>query len=170
MKTTTVQSLFRNLTTLSRRQQHQYLVVRAAYLGLRARSGLAPTDSATLALVSTNVATDECFISADVPQSYKEATLPGNADLWMPAIRKEESSIQRNKTWDLVRRTSDMNVLPCMYVFTLKDSGTESSHRSPGLSPGPWGGPTGKRMPLSSSSPMCAHARHDRYHDLELTK
>ncbi len=40
---------------------------------------IARTDSATLALVSTNVATDECFISTDVPQSYKEATSSGNA-------------------------------------------------------------------------------------------
>ncbi len=37
---------------------------------------IAPTDSATLALLSTNVATDECFISTDVPQSNKEATSP----------------------------------------------------------------------------------------------
>ncbi len=36
-------------------------VVRAAYLGLRARSGSLPPISATLALVSTTVATDECF-------------------------------------------------------------------------------------------------------------
>ncbi len=44
----TVQSLFRNLTSLSSRQQHQHFVAGPAYLGLRARSGSLPTDSATL--------------------------------------------------------------------------------------------------------------------------
>ncbi len=63
------------------------------------------------------------LISTDVPQSYEEATSPGNADVCMPAIRKEESSIERNQTWDFVRRTSDMNVLPCMDVLKLNDSG-----------------------------------------------
>ena len=87
---------------------------------------LTQTHSANLAMVSCNVATEKCFVSNDVPQSYKEATSGDNTDFWMPAIKKEESSIVRNKTWDLVERTPDMNVLPCMYVFTLKDSGPKA--------------------------------------------
>ncbi len=147
--------VFRNLPVFSRRQQHQYLVVRAAYLGLRVRSGSLPPILPLLALVSTNVATDECFISTDVPQSYKEATSRGNADLWMPATRKEESSIERNKTWDLVKRTSNMNFPPLHVRFHVQGLRTESSYRSQGLSPGAWGWSMGKRMPLSSSSPLC---------------
>ncbi len=107
---------------------------------------------------------DECFISTDVPQSYKEATSPGNADLWMPAIRKEESSIERNETWDLVRRTSDMNVLPCMYVFTLKDSGPKVRIVAKGCPPGAWGRTTGKRnAPVVKFTSVRVHARHGRY-------
>ncbi len=41
-------------------------------------------------------------------------------DLWTRAI---EEDIALNSTWTYVQRTTDMNVLPCMYVFTLKDSG-----------------------------------------------
>ncbi len=87
---------------------------------------IAPSHTANLAVVSCNVATETCFVSTDVPQTYTEATSPGNADFMMPAIDKEESSIDRNKTWDLVKRTPDMNVLPCMYIFTLKDSGPKA--------------------------------------------
>ncbi len=87
---------------------------------------VAPSDTANLAIVSCNAATEKCFVSTDVPQNCEEATSPGNVDFWMPAIDKEESSTERNKTWDLVRRTPDMNVLPRIYIFTLKDPGSKA--------------------------------------------
>lgn len=82
--------------------------------------------STTLAIESCNLATQPTLLATDVPRSYQEATSPANLDLWKPAIDKEHSSITRNKTWKLVERTPGMNVLPCMYVFTLKESGPKA--------------------------------------------
>ncbi len=82
---------------------------------------IAPSHTAILAIVSANVATEKCSLPTDVPQTYEEATSPGNADFWKPAIGKEELSITRNKTWDVVKRTQDMNALPCLHMFNKPD-------------------------------------------------
>ncbi len=67
------------------------------------------------------------LLARDIPRSYKEATSPVNIDQWGPAIEKEQSAITRNETVSYVERTFDMNVLACMYVSTLKDSGPKAS-------------------------------------------
>ena len=58
---------------------------------------------------------------SSVPSSYAEATSPSNADFWLPGIRKEEQSILDNKTFSLVDRLPDMEVIPCRYVFRVKN-------------------------------------------------
>ena len=56
-----------------------------------------------------------------VPQSYKSATSLENIDFWTPGIDKEHDCLIRNKTWTLVDRTPCMHVLPCKYVFRVKN-------------------------------------------------
>ncbi len=56
-----------------------------------------------------------------VPLSYKEANSPDNIEFWQPAIEREHSSLLRNDTWILVDRAPSMHVLPCKYVFRVKD-------------------------------------------------
>ncbi len=87
---------------------------------------IAPSHNAYIAIDSCNLASSKSLLAHDVPRSFKEAMSPHNIDQWGPAIEKEQSSITRNETWSYVERTSDMNVLPCMYVFTLKDSGPKA--------------------------------------------
>ena len=45
-----------------------------------------------------------CMNAFDVPRSYHEAMSSENVDVWGPAIAKEEASISRNDTWELVPR------------------------------------------------------------------
>ena len=56
-----------------------------------------------------------------VPQSYKSAMSQENIDFWTPGIEKEHSCLIRNKTWTLVDRSPEMHVLPCKYVFRVKN-------------------------------------------------
>eukprot|EP00171_Calliarthron_tuberculosum_P023309 IDg23309t1 len=53
-------------------------------------------------------------------QSYEEAKSPDNIDFWLPGITKEEESIRKNMTFELVERQSGMHVIPCRYVFRVK--------------------------------------------------
>ncbi len=56
-----------------------------------------------------------------VPNSYRNAVLPENIHFWKPGIDREHDSITRNETWSLVERKHGMHVLPCKYVFKIKD-------------------------------------------------
>lgn len=73
-------------------------------------------------VTSTNVNSETAlFADCEPPQSYSEATSPENIDFWLPGIQKEENSIRENGTFTLVKRTSGMNVIPCKYVFRVKN-------------------------------------------------
>lgn len=56
-----------------------------------------------------------------VPPSYKVATSMENIDFWMPGIEREHDCLLRNKTWKLVNHEQGMHVLPCKYVFRIKN-------------------------------------------------
>ncbi len=71
----------------------------------------------------------------------------GNADIWKLAIGKEESSITQRKTCDLVKRRPDMNFLPCMYIFILKDSVAKARIVAKGCRPVAWDGLCGNTCP-----------------------
>ena len=61
------------------------------------------------------------FAGDFVPGSYREATTPENIDFWMPGIKREEEAIQMNGTFTFVNRLPEMNVIPCKYVFKVKN-------------------------------------------------
>ncbi len=63
------------------------------------------------------------IVMEDTPQSYSEATSAANIDFWMPGITKEQQSIEENKTFSLVQRKPGMDVIPCKYVFKVKNGG-----------------------------------------------
>ncbi len=70
----------------------------------------------TTSLLSCALDTDE------IPTSYKAATTPENVTFWKPGIDKEHECLLRNKTWDLVDYSPGMKVLPCKYVFKIKEN------------------------------------------------
>lgn len=56
-----------------------------------------------------------------VPLSYKGATVGDQFDFWKPGIEREHDALLRNNTWTLVHRSPEMHVLPCKYVFKVKN-------------------------------------------------
>lgn len=58
----------------------------------------------------------------EVPASYKTATAPENIDFWQPGIDREHDCLHRNKTWELIDYSPEMKVLPCKYIFKLKEN------------------------------------------------
>ncbi len=72
------------------------------------------------AIASCSLASHISLLSTDEPRSYVEEHSTDSVDLWSPATEKEYSSVTRKSTWTYFQQTTDMNVLPCMYLFTLK--------------------------------------------------
>ena len=64
----------------------------------------------------------QAFFVQEAPTSYKVATTPENISFWQPGIEREQDCLTRNHTWDLINYIPGMKVLPCKYVFKVKDS------------------------------------------------
>src|ERR1700716_1254047 len=53
----------------------------------------------------------------------EEAPARPDGDKWKVAIKEEMASLQKNHTWDLVKRSKARNVVSCKWVFKVKSSG-----------------------------------------------
>ena len=60
--------------------------------------------------------------SHDVPKSFKAATTPENIGFWQPGIDREHECLIKNQTWSLVDYEPGMKILPCKYVFKIKET------------------------------------------------
>lgn len=69
---------------------------------------------------------DQALAVCAIPRSYKEATKLEHADFWKPGIDREHDCLLKNKTWTYIPRKPGMHVLPCKYVFRIKDSGPKA--------------------------------------------
>ncbi len=58
----------------------------------------------------------------EVPTSYKTATTPESVAFRQPGIDREHDCLNRNGTWKLVDYSNGMKVLPCKYVFKVKEN------------------------------------------------
>ncbi len=67
-------------------------------------------------------ASSHVFVVQDVPTSYKNATTPDNISFWQPGIDREHDCLHRNGTWELIDYSHGMKVLPCKYVFKVKEN------------------------------------------------
>jgi len=81
---------------------------------------LPTSEAATIAQEEVALLTSGIY--DDVPVSYRQATSSKNIDFWMPGIKKEQDALMENKTFELVSRTPSMHVLPCRYVFRVKQN------------------------------------------------
>ena len=78
--------------------------------------------------LSTFSRNDESFTNSEtalisntrVPSAYEEDAAPNKFAFWMPAIEREQGSITENNTFSIVKRDSNMKVIPCKYVFQVK--------------------------------------------------
>jgi hypothetical protein len=56
----------------------------------------------------------------DEPISYQQAIECEERDKWLSAIRDELDAHKKNKTWSIIKRTRDMNVIDTRWVFKVK--------------------------------------------------
>jgi len=82
--------------------------------------GLPTSQAVTTA--QEEVALMSTIMSDEVPASYHQATSSKNIDFWMPGIKKEQEALIENKTFTLIERSPRMHVLPCRYVFRVKQN------------------------------------------------
>ena len=64
----------------------------------------------------------QALVAQEVPTSFKSATSPENIDLCQPGIDRKHDCLLRNKTWQLVDYKQGVKVLPCNYVFKIKEN------------------------------------------------
>jgi hypothetical protein len=57
---------------------------------------------------------------SDDPRSFKEAMRSAQAKDWWEAMKREYNSLLENKTWELVERPKDVNIIGSRWVFTMK--------------------------------------------------
>ena len=55
------------------------------------------------------------------PYTYKEAVTCFESTSWIAAIGDEMESLQKNKTWELVKRPLDRKIITCKWVFKKKE-------------------------------------------------
>lgn len=54
------------------------------------------------------------------PDSYEDAMKSENAEQWISAINDELNSLEKNKTWEIVEKPKNKNVVGCKWVFKIK--------------------------------------------------
>ena len=58
--------------------------------------------------------------SSDEPSTYKAAVSGSEANKWLLAISEEVQSLEVNKTWQVVDKTRDMNIIGSRWIFKKK--------------------------------------------------
>lgn len=54
------------------------------------------------------------------PPTYEAALRSSDAGLWMTAMEEELQSLHKNKTWELVKRPKNKNIVGCKWVYKKK--------------------------------------------------
>ena len=54
------------------------------------------------------------------PKTVAEALNSENFIRWKEAMKTEYNSLIKNKTWNLVDKPSNVNVIGCIWIFSLK--------------------------------------------------
>ena len=64
-----------------------------------------------------DVSSPHALVSSSEPNFVQEAFLDSK---WVSAMNNEYLALQRNKTWDLVPFSYEMNLIDCKWVFRVK--------------------------------------------------
>lgn len=132
---------------------HQFLEFRPGYITHMALSGPLPPNLIPLFAAQIALSTTHPIHLTPPPMSAKRNSTsphqqthlvhlsrkpPPFADYWREEINCENKSLLTNNTWNLVPRKPDMNILPCMYIFRMKNSPKVrlvalGSHQQPGI-------------------------------------
>ena len=63
---------------------------------------------------------DYAQLALEEPLTYIDAIKDSNSEKWLQAMMEEVNSLIKNKTWTVVDRTNDMNVVGSKWVFKIK--------------------------------------------------
>ena len=69
------------------------------------------------------------FMLTDEPADFNEAMESDDKRQWAQAMDEEMAALEKTKTWSLVKRTPDMNVVKNKWVFRIKRKGDGSIDR-----------------------------------------
>lgn len=64
-----------------------------------------------------------CLLSEDTapePNSYQEAMMDPDSDMWYNAAWEEMTSLEANETWELIDRPKDQKAIGCRWIFKRK--------------------------------------------------
>lgn len=67
------------------------------------------------------------FVSADSPKSFNEAINNSDSESWKEAMDNEIKCLNKNETWEIVKKPKDKKVLDLKWVFTKK---TENKYKA----------------------------------------
>lgn len=59
------------------------------------------------------------------PFTFKEATNRKDNDKWLVAMLEEMESLQKNKTWELVKLPKGKKAIGCKWIFRKKEALSE---------------------------------------------
>ena len=76
-------------------------------------------EEATMVAFALSVA-EEIEGSAE-PSTYSEAIVSSNSNLWVTAMNEEMESLEKNKTWELVKLPKDKRAIRCKWVYKKKE-------------------------------------------------
>ena len=62
----------------------------------------------------------------DEPRSYKEAVQSIDKEKWEAAMKEEINSLNKNNTWDLIKKPVGKKVVSCKWLFKLKEGISET--------------------------------------------
>ena len=65
-------------------------------------------------------------VEYEEPKSYKKACKSKDKALWLQAMNEELHSLSKNKTWTLVDRSKNQQVVGCRWLFKRKEGITGS--------------------------------------------
>lgn len=74
--------------------------------------------TANLVELAFHVAKD---VSDSVPETYKDAIECENSREWIAAMNEEINSLHKNRTWIVVKKPVDRNIIECKWIFKIKD-------------------------------------------------
>lgn len=64
---------------------------------------------------------DAMFAEIENPSTYNEAVNSDNSKNWISAMKDEIDALRKNKTWSLVPIPEDGNIVPCKWVYCIKN-------------------------------------------------
>ena len=105
----------------------------------------------------------------NIPITYKEATTGPNRLKWIPAIKRELSSLEKHKVWTILPREKDMAVVPVKWIFAIKKDGTYKARLvAVGCRDTEKYTPAGKATPTPSSDTVRWLIAHVSYSKIKL--